>query len=67
MKKGLFVLGLAAISFVACKKDECHACHYELSEERIELGQKCGDDLKQAETAGMVVDGVKYDIHCHEH
>ena len=61
------VAALATLSLAACKKDECHACHYELNEVEVEIGTKCGDDLKLAEKEGVMVDGVKYNVHCHEH
>lgn len=67
MKKSLVVAAVAVLSLVACKKDECHACHYEINEVEVEIGTKCGDDLKQAEKEGILVDGVKYDVHCHDH
>ncbi len=56
-----------AVALTACKKDECHACHYELNEVEVEIGAKCGDDLKDAEKNGITVDGQHYDVHCHEH
>lgn len=56
-----------AVVLSSCKKDECHDCHYDINNSMVELGLKCNDDLKSAEKNGIVIDGQKYDIHCHEH
>ena len=69
MKKvGLVVVStVMAFVFNACSKD-CHECHYEnASNMEVELGEKCDDELEQLEADGIVVDGVTYEVHCHEH
>lgn len=70
MKKGV-KLGFAAIvvslALVACKKEECHECHYDGPNGIVELGEKCGDELEAMEATGINVDGVHYEVHCHDH
>lgn len=53
----------------SCKKKEtCHDCHYENdNNQEVELGKKCGDELEKLESDGIVVDGKKYEVHCHDH
>lgn len=65
---GALVAG-AVITLVlaSCKKEECHECHYEYNGQEVELGERCGDDLKNLEASGYAVDGTVYDVHCHEH
>lgn len=53
--------------FASCKKEECHECHYDFNGQEVELGKKCGDDLEALEKSGYAVDGVTYEVHCHEH
>ncbi|MDP5099065.1 MAG: hypothetical protein NWQ27_03645 [Crocinitomicaceae bacterium] len=67
--KGYAVIAIVGLSFVmgSCKKDECHECHYDGPNGEIELGEKCGDDLEDIEANGYAVDGVVYEVHCHEH
>jgi len=71
MKKGMritaVVIAFASITMVSCKKDECHECHYDGPNGEVELGEKCGADLEDAEVNGLVVDGVVYEVHCHGH
>ena len=67
MKKGFLIAGLALLTLAACKKEECHECHYELNEVEVEIGKKCGDELKNLEKTGITVDNVLYEVHCHEH
>ncbi|MFN5983946.1 MAG: hypothetical protein ACK476_19330 [Fluviicola sp.] len=68
MKKTIVLsfLSLAFLTF-SCKKNECHECHYEKDGAEVEIGEKCGDDLENAEENGIVVDGTTYEVHCHEH
>jgi hypothetical protein len=68
MKK-LVVLSLFSLAFItfSCKKNKCHDCHYEKDGVEVEIGEKCGDDLENSEANGIVVDGVTYEVHCHEH
>lgn len=62
----IILTGVFALS--ACKKTECHDCHYEdTSGAEVELGEKCDDELEQLEAGGIVVDGIQYEVHCHEH
>ena len=71
MKKStnlLFVaLLFAAVSTISCKKKECHECHYEKDGAEVELGEKCDSDLEELEKNGIDVNGVNYEVHCHEH
>lgn len=65
---GKMIVGATIILAAAsCKKEECHECHYEMNGSEVELGEKCGDDLKSLEASGYTVNGTVYDVHCHEH
>lgn len=65
MKKQLLVgLGILFIS-VSCEK--CHECHYEGETGEVELGEYCGDDLKNLEENGFTVGDTTYTAHCEEH
>lgn len=66
MKKVVFI-GLVALAAVACKKEECHECHYDGPNGEVELGEKCGDELETLEKSGYNAGGTNYDVHCHEH
>lgn len=68
MKKTL-VLSLLSLAFItfSCKKNECKMCHYEHNNSEVEIGEKCGDDIADAEANGIVVDGVQHEVHCGEH
>lgn len=70
MKKSkLMIVGMSvvALAFAACKKEECHECHYDKDGQEIELGEKCGDDLEAIEASGYNDGGTVYEVHCHEH
>lgn len=69
MKKRSLViaLGFGLVLFESCKKNECHECHYDVNGTEVEIGEKCGDDLEAIEKDGIVVNGVQYTVHCHEH
>ncbi len=69
MKKRSLViaLGFGLVLFSSCKKNECHECHYDVNGTEVEIGEKCGDDLEAIEKDGIVVNGVQYTVHCHEH
>ena len=71
MKKGMRIsvvlIAFTSFTMVSCKKDECHECHYDGPNGEVELGEKCGDDLEDIEANGYAVDGVVYEVHCHEH
>jgi hypothetical protein len=71
MKKSIFKFALpvaiAAFMVVSCKKNKCEECHYDVNGTEVEMGKLCGDDLEDKEKNGIMVDGVKYDVHCHEH
>lgn len=65
---GMLVAGATLVFvFSACKKDECHECHYDYNGTTVELGEKCGDELETLESGGYTVDGQVYTVHCHEH
>lgn len=73
MKKNMLSIALLAfvlsIATTACKKKEhCHDCHYENdNNQEVSLGKKCGDELEALERDGIVVDGKKREVHCHDH
>lgn len=73
MKKTILTIAVIAfetsIVTTSCKKKEvCHECHYEDdSNNEVDLGMKCGDELENLEKDGVVVDGKKREIHCHDH
>ncbi len=68
MKTKLFFAATLLIASVACNKEECYECHYDgPNGEEVEIGEYCGDDAQNIETAGYDVDGVNYDVHCGEH
>lgn len=63
----LIALGAITLMFAACKKEECHECHYDVSGSQVELGKKCGKDLEALEKNGYEVNGTVHTVHCHEH
>jgi len=64
----LFAVCGVSLSFAACKKKDCHDCHYEnASGTEVELGNKCGDDLETLEKNGYSDGTQTYEVHCHEH
>lgn len=68
MKNAKLILAVAIVLLAfACKKEECHECHYEKNGTEVELGEKCGDDLENLEASGFNDDGTVYEVHCHEH
>jgi len=61
-----------ALSFSAftssCAKNKCHECHYDKAGSIVEMGEYCGDDLKQLEALGTFTDSTgTYTVHCEEH
>lgn len=63
----LSLLGLV-LWLSACKKKECHECHYEDPVGAIvEIGEKCNEELEALEANGYSVSGSTYTVHCHEH
>lgn len=70
MKKltnNLLIIAALSVFAVSCDKSECHECHYDKDGAQIELGEKCDSDLEVLEKDGVVVNGVTYEVHCHEH
>ncbi len=73
MKKSLkkivgftIVLSIAVLS--SCGKNKCETCDYYKNNEDIELGEYCGDDLKDIEKNGYTDStGTTYDVHCGGH
>lgn len=72
MKKLLIVaVTIGFVTLTSCKK--CHECHYEVvdaagAETEVELGEHCGDDLKDLEANGYKLsDGSVAEVHCHAH
>ena len=64
---------IIALSFIlistsyltSCKK--CQDCHYDSDNGEIEIGELCGDDLKEAEANGYNTGDTIVTIHCEEH
>jgi hypothetical protein len=73
MKHKMIVIAFLAIGLfslnTSCKKKEtCHECHYDDDNgQMVDLGKKCGDDLEKIEAEGVMVNGKKYEVHCHDH
>jgi hypothetical protein len=69
MKSNGFIIAVFACSmlFFSCKRDHCHACHYDLNGAEVEIGEYCGDDLETIESEGYRLDTITYEVHCHEH
>lgn len=63
----LFVCAILSVIATACKKEECHECHYDVNGSEIDLGKKCGSELEMVEKNGVEVDGTIHEVHCHEH
>lgn len=69
MKTKILTLAVfgSALLFSSCEH-HCHECHYEDADDmEVELGEKCEDELESLEANGITVDGVTYEVHCHEH
>ncbi len=69
MKRLIFPLVLfCAFSVYACKKSECHECHYDdASGAEVELGTYCDDELESLEANGYNDNGTVRTVHCHGH
>ncbi|MEY4659086.1 MAG: hypothetical protein ACO29Q_01080 [Crocinitomicaceae bacterium] len=71
MKNVAFLGSMTIIVMVfssSCSKNKCHDCHYDKAGMEIELGEYCGDELKQLEALGTFTDSTgTYTVHCHEH
>jgi len=65
VRLALPVVAFAALALTSCKK--CEECHYDGPNGEVEIGEYCDDDLKERELNGYDVDGVMYEVHCHEH
>ena len=60
------IAGLTVLS--ACKKEECHECHYEGDDgKEVEIGEYCDEDLEKMEKDGYTKDGKTYEVHCEDH
>lgn len=57
----------AIVLLTSCKKNKCYECHYDGPNGEVEIGEKCGDDVKNLEQNGFVTDSVTYEAHCGEH
>ena len=68
MKKGIVcILAIGTLVLVSCNKNKCYDCHYDGPNGEVELGEKCGDEVKELEENGHTVDGTNYTVHCGEH
>lgn len=71
MKKVVLFSALALgflVTSSSCGKNKCHECHYDKAGSIIDLGEYCGDDLKQLEALGTYTDSTgTYTVHCEEH
>jgi len=71
MKKVVLSSAIALVSVFAmssCNKNKCHECHYDKAGAEIEMGEFCGDELKNLETLGTFTDSTgTYTVHCDEH
>jgi len=69
MKKSIKILGVGVVMALAvsCNKNKCYECHYDGPNGEVEIGEKCGDDVKALEENGYTVDSVTYEAHCGEH
>lgn len=73
MKKSILTIAVIAFGFsvmtTSCKKkEECHECHYDDDNNaKVNLGIKCGTELETLEKDGVMVDGKKREVHCHDH
>lgn len=63
--KLIFSVLLMSIALSSCKK--CAECHYDTNNGHIEIGEYCGDDLKEIEKSGFEVQGEVFEVHCHDH
>lgn len=65
-KKIIFsVLVVSTFAFTSCKK--CSECHYDGQNGEVEIGEYCGDELKDIEASGYTVGEEYFEVHCHEH
>jgi hypothetical protein len=69
MKKSIFLAAMLVliVGTSACKKNKCAECHYEQGATQVDIGEYCGDDLKNIEASGYIVDSILYEVHCGEH
>lgn len=59
---------VTSVALVSCGKNKCEECDYYKGNEDIELGEYCGDDLKDIEKNGYTDStGTTYDVHCGGH
>ncbi len=66
MKSVKTILAIGVVLLVsACEK--CQECHYEGVAGEVEIGEFCGDDLKNPEDNGFTVGDTVYTAHCEEH
>ncbi len=69
MKNATIIAALTLLfaGLSACKKNKCAECHYELGSTQVDIGEYCGDDLKNIESSGFIADSIVYEVHCGEH
>ena len=62
------LLLFAATSVASCGKNKCEICEYYKDGVDTEIGEFCGDDLKDIEKNGYTDStGVTHDVHCGGH
>jgi len=65
-KTAILLVSIAVFSLNACNK--CHECHYDNNGAEVELGEYCGQELKDLEANGYPDStGTVHTVHCHEH
>lgn len=59
---------VASAVLASCDKDkDCKDCHYDTDAGEVEIGERCGDDIKALEKSGYEVNDSTYTVHCEEH
>jgi hypothetical protein len=62
------VFMFASVALISCGKNKCEVCEYYKNGVDTEIGEYCGDDLKNIEKNGYTDStGVKHDVHCGGH
>jgi len=70
MKKSVkfLIVPMLGLMFFATSCKKCEECHYDGADgSEVEMGELCDEELEDREQNGIEVDGVVYEVHCHEH